>query len=115
MRSESMYGCCWQMACELLQGLETRDLQLIETRLRPLRQTLAARHGFGGDTFDPTTPLWLEQLDLLEGIAETVEASVEAIRRSSQPHLLQIQTAESLLRHLIGDGRGGQPVNLPLC
>jgi hypothetical protein len=87
-------------------------LRLIEKRLRPLRETLAARHHLTANDIDSSALLWLEQLDLLEGIAESVEVSVEALRRSSQPHLLQIQTAESLLRHLVGES---QPVHLPVC
>lgn len=106
MNSEQMYCCCWKMACELLQSLETRDLKGIETQLKPLRETLSARHCLTDAAFGGAL-LRVEQLDLLEGIAESVEAAVEAIRSSSQPQLLRMQTAESLLRHLVGECRGG--------
>jgi hypothetical protein len=115
MISERHYRCCWKMAYELLQGLETHNLSLIEQQLRPLRETLAARYCRTGTTFDGGAFLWLEQLDLLEGITECVEASLEAIRRSSQPHLLRMQTAESLLRHLIGDHNADRHPHLPVC
>lgn len=114
MSSEQMYYCCWKMACELLQGLETRDLKLIERQLKPLRQTLAARHCLTDTAFDAGAFLWLEQLDLLEGITESVEAAVEAIRRSSQPHLTRMQTAEALLRHLVGETSAGERSHLPV-
>lgn len=110
-----MYRCCWMMAHELLEGLEKRDLTMIETRLRPLRETLAVRHCLTEVTFDPDAFLWLERLDLLEGIAESVETSVEAIRQSSQPHLLRMQTAEALLRHLMGDHNAAWHSQLPVC
>ena len=103
MSSEQMDSCCWQMAYDLLQDLEKGDLALINQRLQPLRQTLAARHGSTGAAFHAAGSLRLEQFDLLEGIAENLDASVEAIRRSSRPHLRRIQTAESLLRHLVSD------------
>ena len=115
MNSEAMYQCCCQMASELLEGLERRDLTLIEARLRPLRETLAVRYCLTDVTFDSDSLLWLEQLDLLEGIAESVEASVEAIRRSSQPHLLRMQTAETLLRHLMLDRGASWHSALPVC
>ena len=110
-----MYRCCWKIACELLQGLETRDLKLIEKQLKLLRGTLAARHCLTDTAFNAGAFLCLEQLELLEGITESVEASVQAIRRSSQPHLLRMQTAESLLRHLVGDGVAGRQSKLPVC
>jgi hypothetical protein len=103
------------MARELLEGLETRDLALIETRLRLLRETLAVRHCMTEVTLDPGAFLWLERLDLLEGIAESVDASVEAIRQSSKPHLLRMQTAENLLRHLVGGGSVSWQSPLPVC
>ena len=101
MISEKMYRCCWQMAGELLRGLERGDLALIEERLGPLRQTLAARGGPAGAALQPGGFLWLERLDLLEGITESVAASMEALRRSNRPHLRRIETAGSLLRHLV--------------
>lgn len=110
-----MYRCCWKMACELLQGLETCDLKVIEKQLKPLRETLAARDFMTDTAFDAGAFLLLEQLDLLEGIIESVEASVEAIRRSSQPHLLRMQTAESLLRHLVGDKSAARQSSLTVC
>jgi hypothetical protein len=96
------------MACDLLQGLEEGNLRLIAQRLQPLRQTLAARHSNAGGAFDAAAldgggSLRLEQLDLLEGIAENLEASLEAIQRSSRPHLRRIETAGSLLRHLVSE------------
>jgi len=110
-----MYRCCWKMACELLQGLETRDLKLIEKRLKPLRETLAARHYLTDTGFDAGSFLLLEQLDLLEGITESVEACVEAIRSFSQPQLLRMRTAESLLRHLVVEASAGRRSALPVC
>lgn len=115
MSSETMYHCCCQMAYELLESLERRDLALIETRLRPLRETLAVRHCLTDVTVDSDALLWVEQLDLLEGIAESVEAAVEAIRRSSQPHLLRMQTAETLLRQLMLDRCASWHSALPVC
>ena len=115
MTSEQIYRCCWKMACELLQGLETRDLQLIEKGLKPLREALAVRRYLSDATFDAGAFLCMEQLDLLEGIIESVEASVEAIRRSSQPHVMRMQTAESLLRHLVDQQNGGRQSRLPVC
>jgi hypothetical protein len=103
------------MACELLQGLETQDLQRIEKSLNPLRKTLAARHCLTGRAYDTGSLLMLEQLDLLEGITESVEAAVEAIRRSSRPRFLRMQTAESLLRHLVGDKNAARQVDVPVC
>jgi hypothetical protein len=102
------------MACELLAGLETRDVGLIERQLKPLREALAARDGLSDTAFDAGALLWLEQLDLLDGITESVAVSLEAIRRSSQPHLLRMRTAESLLRHLVGETRGVRS-ELPVC
>jgi hypothetical protein len=115
MISEQLYRRSWKMAYELLQGLQTRNLNVIEEQLKPLRETLIARHRRTGTACDAAAFLWLEQLDLLEGITESVEASLEAIRRSNQPHLLRMQTAESLLRHLIGDNGGDRHLHLPVC
>lgn len=114
MSSERTDCCCWKMACELLQGLETHDLKRIEKQLKPLRETLSARHCLTDAAFGDAL-LRAEQLDLLEGIAESVEAAVEAIRRSSQTHLLRMRTAESLLRHLVGAASAGGCGNLPVC
>jgi hypothetical protein len=44
-----------------------------------------------------------------------VDASVEAIRQSSKPHLLRMQTAENLLRHLVGGGSVSWQSPLPVC
>jgi hypothetical protein len=115
MKAEKMYRCCWKMASDLLQGLERRDLTLIEKQLKPLRETLAARHCLSETAFDAGPWLWLEQLDLLEGITESVQASVQAIRRSSQAHLLHMETAESLLRHLVIGDFAGRYSKLPVC
>ena len=115
MTSETMYHCCRQMACELLESLERRDLTLIETRLRPLREALAVRHCLTDVTSNSDDMVWFEQLDLLEGIVESVEASMEAIRQSSHPHLLRMQTAKALLRHLMGDHTASRQPELPVC
>jgi hypothetical protein len=110
MTAEKMHDC-WKMACDLLQGLEARDLTQIERQIKPLRESLAVRALLTDSAFNAGTILWLEQLDLLEGIIESIEVSLEAIRRSSRPHLLRIQTAEALLRHLVGTG--GDPRIFP--
>lgn len=110
-----MYDCCCKMAYELLEVLEKRDLALIESRLRPLRETLAVRHCLTDGVLHADAVVWLEHLDLLEGITESVEASVAAIRESSQPHLLLMQTAETLLRHLVADRGASIPSHLPVC
>lgn len=108
-----MYDCCRKMAYELLEGLEKRDLALIESRLRPLRETLAVRHGLAAGA--PPGGALLEHLDLLEGIAESVDAAVAAIRESSQPHLLRMLTAEALLRHLVAERGASFRGQLPVC
>ena len=105
MSSEQMYRCCWQLAREFLQGLEKGDLPLVEERLGPLRQTLAARGDTAGAAPHTGDFLWLERLDLLEGITESVAASMEAIQRSNRPHLRRIETAGWLLRHLVESQR----------
>jgi hypothetical protein len=102
---------CWELARELLRGLERGDLALIERRLTPLRQTLAVRRCVTASAAEQL--LWVEQLDLLEGITECVEASIEGLRSSTETHLAQMYTAESLLRHLVED-RAGQCA-LPVC
>lgn len=114
MTSEQIDHACWQMAFELLRGLETRDLQIIAKLVKPLQQALAVRHCLADSVCAGRPLACVEQLDLLEGITESVEASVEAIRRSAQPHVMRMQTAESLLRHLV-DQQDGVPSRLPVC
>ncbi len=120
MSSEHTYRC-WQTAGELLAGLETRDLRVIQPRLKLLRETLAERHRLRTAACGPGAFLWLEQLDLLDGIAESVEASLEAIRRTTGPHVLRMQTAEALLRHLLSEqsepatAQAAEPLSLPIC
>ena len=113
MDSDSMHQHCWDLARDLLHELERRDLALIEQRLIPLRQSLAIRRCLSDPAFERDRLMWLEQLDLLEGITESVEASIEGIRDSTQSHLACIHTAESLLRHLVEE-RAGQGA-LPVC
>jgi hypothetical protein len=103
------------MAGELLQGLETRDLSVIEKRLRPLSRALAAHGRAPLAVQDEGGYLGWEQLDLLDGIAKSVEASVDAIRRSSEPHLRCIETAESLLRYLVDVRKSSRRGRLPVC
>jgi hypothetical protein len=112
MNSETMHQHCWDLARDLLRGLERRDLALIEQRLVPLRQTLAMGRCLNRPAPDQDLLLRMEQLDLLEGITASVEASIEAIRGATQTHQARMSTAESLLRHLV---EGGRRQSLPVC
>ena len=99
----------------MLQGLETKDLSLIEQQLALVQAYLSdqewrdqARRG--GDAL-----YGAEQLEALAGVTEEIERSLLALKHSADVEFERLLAAAPLLRHLTVLPASCCEINLPVC
>ena len=112
---ERIYDRCRLAARDLLRGLETKDLFVIEQQLALVQAYLSdqqwpdpARRG--GDALYRA-----EQLEALAGVTEEIERSLLALKHSADIEFERLLAAAPLLRHLTVLPASCHKINLPVC
>ena len=112
---ERIYDRCRLAARDLLRGLETKDLSVIEQQLALVQAYLSDQQWHdqarrGGDALYRA-----EQLEALAGVTEEIERSLLALKRSADIEFERLLAAAPLLRHLTVLPASCRAINLPVC
>ena len=97
MHTEETYVRCRGEIGSLLEAIERNDLPRVAEHVDTLRDWLADRQIARGDS-----TLRLEQLEAIEGLAEAISRSIEAMQVSTAVEMERIRATKPLLRHLAG-------------
>ncbi len=112
---ERIYDRCRTAARDLLRGLETKDLPLIEQQVA-LVQAYLSDQAWHGQTWQGADALYrAEQLEALAGVTEEIERSLLALRRSTDVEFEHLLATAPLLRHLTVLPASCCEINLPVC
>ena len=112
---ERIYDRCRIAARDLLRGLETEDLPLIEQQVA-LVQAYLSDQEWRGQAWQGADAFYrAEQLEALEGVTEEIERSLLALKRSTDVEFERLLATAPLLRHLTVLPASCCEINLPVC
>jgi hypothetical protein len=100
MTVEAVYQECRRSIAGMLPAMRARNLEVLERETLKIRRLLQSRASAEKDAGDR---LRAEQLDAIEGLAESIYDSLCAMSSAARLEMDRIQTAEPLLRHLAAD------------
>ncbi len=115
MTPERLYEQCRPAVRRLIRGLQTKNLSVIQQQVSELRLYLTSRESFGQATARGLNLMRLEQLDALDGLAESMQHSLDSIRETADTEFERILSTMELLQHLSGTGESTPDDPLLVC
>ena len=112
---ERIYERCRVAARDLLRGLETKDLSLIEQQLALVQAYLFDQQWREQARRGADALYRAEQLEALAGVTEQIERSLLALKYSTDVEFERLLATAPLLRHLTILPASCRELNLPVC
>ncbi len=112
---ERIYDRCRLAARDLLRGLETRDLSVIEQQLALVQAYLCDQQWRDQERGGADALYRAEQLDALAGVTEQIERSLLALKHSTDAEFERLLASAPLLRHLTVLPASCSELDLPVC